>query len=453
MYFKTILERPLTMPYLTFITNMLLFVIYQCITILSIPFLALYLVIRKLRGKVVWGKLSHRIGLIPLPPHNKNIIWLHAVSAGEVLSLEYLIKKIQAEDPSVHCYVTVGTQSGYTLAKKHLPSIALSYLPYDFLPIIMLTLNRINPKALIITEAELWPNVLTLTTLYNIPSYLINARISKKSPLKQTLYNATLSRLFNCFTAIYTQDTATVPYLEKHVTKATSIQYGGTTKSFNVVKKIEDFKKQHAEENSTTSPVLLVGSCHPGELAVYLKLFDECKKTIPNLKLVLVPRHMHWQTELVTQLTQTNNSWQIINDANGFTSFDNTLANNDIVAVFLMGTLFSLYRYATLFFLGGTWVPVGGHNLLEPAAWGIPSIVGPDYHTCTELVTTLHKQETIFIAQDTTELSAITHKLLHDTTLRTATTKKLLQWLKHEALTTEAIFNTLLSQLKVLTKK
>ncbi len=423
------------------------FIVYQLLSIACIPFFILYLIVRAVRGKVVCGNALERLGFVPRPLRYKRIIWLHAVSAGEVLSLEYLIKKIQATSSSVHCYLTVGTATGYQLAQKNIPRITLSYLPYDFFPCIIIALWRIKPSTCVIAEAELWPNLIGIQRMIGIPCYLINARISKKTAWQQKIYNTTLAHLFTFFRGIYTQDQTTTTFINQYVTSTTPVLYGGTTKSFNVVKKVEDFKKNNPEENCNLGPLMLVGSCHPGELAIYLALFEECKKTISNLKLVLVPRHNHWQEELAKKIALTQFSSHVITSMQEVASFEKIVANNDIVTVFVMGTLFSLYRYATIFFLGGTWVPIGGHNLLEPAAWGIPSIVGPHYFSSTELVTTLHKNNALFIAHTTEELTTQTLRLLTDGELREATQKKSLQWLEQEAQGTEAIINTLLEKL------
>lgn len=420
----------------------LIFVIYQIATLLLLPFLCIYLAIRKIKKKTVFGNIAHRFGFIPTAPKNKQIIWFHAVSAGEVLSLEYVIKQLQSNN-SIHCYLTVGTLTGYQLAIKNIPNISLAFLPYDFLPCIILAWLRINPYKIIITEAELWPNLIMTLTILKIPCTLINARVNIKQGLTQWIYQHSIAHLFKCFKTIYTQDQQSLNFIRQYTQQTTTLELGGTTKSFNVLKKVDHFKATKKTLTKNNYTVLLVGSCHPGEFGIYLKLYKTLKLSINNLKLLIVPRHFSWKADFTKACVDHNLSSLIIDDQKNYSNLDAHIASHDITSVFLMGTLFELYPIATLFFLGGTWVPIGGHNILEPIAWQIPSIVGPDYHTSTELINTLEAQQGVFIAKNETELESICLTLLKNNALQEQTAHNATALLQKEAAQTTLIINKL----------
>ena len=402
-----------------------IFVCYQIIHILALPIVAGYLILRKIKKKPVFGNFFERIGLAPhgCVSHecvsrikNKKVIWFHAVSVGEVLSLQAIIEKIKKNSPKTVCYLTVGTITGKKIAQEKLNADVVSFLPFDFLLFMWLAYKRINPSKIIIVEAEIWPNLLMLAHFKKIPVYLINARMSERSKPRYHRFKRILLPLFNIFTKIYTQSEYDKKEFENFGIKEEKLEVLGNIKIHNVLEKHKNFNKKDLFESGLNPPVegeetvLLAGSIHPGEEEIYLNLYKKLKTKFSNLKIIIAPRHFHWQEELVKKVTETGHSFFIWDEKNKITQED--YKNSDIILVCTLGELFGLYKHADIFYLGGTFVPKGGHNLLEPAVWSTPTIIGPHYFNNTVIAQELIKHNGLMVAQNELELEEKTRELL-----------------------------------------
>ena len=389
-------------------------------------------------------------------------------------------------------YLTVGTLTGKKIAEEKLNADYVSYLPFDFLPTMLLAYNRIKPTSLIIVEADFWPNLIMLSKLKKIPAYVINARMKKKSAKKYMRIKFFFKPLLNIFKTIFVQSEfdktmfekliwrkggGTVPFALKkreyakkqyekllgHSTGRTAggadIRVLGDLKAYNVLKKYEAAHSCNRSQSLDTSPfakasgdtrddppnpqqhnsknnfTLLVGSLHPGELDVYLNLFKHLTKKYSekNLKLILAPRHFHWKNELIRKVKDSGYKIDVLDENNSYNrsrSLDTSpfaKASGDtrddppdfcsphsaeIVLILTLGTLFDLYKEADIYFLGGTFVPIGGHNLLEPAVWEITTIVGPYHENCHVIVDELKKCNGILVAKDYQDLTLKTEKII-----------------------------------------
>jgi 3-deoxy-D-manno-octulosonic-acid transferase len=387
----------------------LYFVIYQIIEILLSPVFVGYLFFRKIKKKSVFGSLNERIGLVPKVSRGKKTIWFHAVSVGEVLSLQSLVEKIKKKDPDIICYLTVGTVAGKKIAQEKLPVDIVSFLPFDFFLFMMLAFRRIKPTQLIIVEAEIWPNLLMLAHFKKIPTYLINARISERSKKRYTFGKKFLLPLFNIFEKIYTQSEKDRNEFTCFGLDKDKVESLGNIKAATVLEK----QKKIVSRDKKNRENLLVGSIHPGELDIYLNLFEKLKRDYPNLQLTLAPRHFHWKEELIKKVEK--NTYK-----------------KDIILICQMGKLFELYQDASIYFLGGTFVPIGGHNLLEPAAWATTTIVGPYHHNSAEIVNDLTRLNGIVIAKNKFILEEQVRKFLTNNELRKNTGNNARLWIENE---------------------
>lgn len=424
------------------------FIFYQFIHYCLLPFFIYYLIWRKLRGKPVFGSLKERLGFIPRPQQKDYVIWLHAVSVGEVLSIEALINQIKERIPYATCYLTVGTPTGKKIAEEKLAVDHVSYLPYDLLPTMLLAYHRIKPKKIIIVEAEIWPNLLMLAKFFSIKTFLINARISQRSRKRYHRFKRFLLPLFQIFETIYTQSQYDLEEFVAFGVPEERLQVLGNIKAYNVLEKLEGQTAQKPEQKT-----LLVGSIHPGELDIYLNLYNKLKQTYPELRLILAPRHFHWQDELIRKVEELEFPFAVWTDKEGTTfGEDITLKHPpsqpwDILLVCKLGELFHLYQDASVYFLGGTFVPIGGHNLLEPAAWGRPTIIGPHAQNCAITARGLKKAEALYQANNEQELFKKTEELLINDSLRKTMGSNARTWLEQEAEAVEASLESLFGKL------
>jgi 3-deoxy-D-manno-octulosonic-acid transferase len=434
----------------------IIFLAYQILSLCAIPFFLIYILLRKFRKKSVFGSLKDRLGFCIKSNKNKRIVWIHAVSVGEILSVQYMINTIKARYTNVECYITTGTLAGKNIAKQALCADHVSFLPYDFLLPMIIAFHRIKPNVLIAVEAELWPNLFLIAHYKSIPAYLINARINPKSKSKIHFFKSFFSPILNTLNQILAQSQADLEAFKKLDVKSSKISLLGNIKAFNVLEKKRKFPhfsfQEKIEKIRNQYFVLLAGSIHPGELSIYLDLFCSMKNKYANLKLIIAPRHFDWKNKLIKEVEKTGFTFLVCSDNTKdkaiHSEIDIILENYDIILICKIGELFSLYLFSSMFFLGGTFVSVGGHNLLEPAVWGTPIIIGPYYHNCYDHVKKLESANAIIKVENKLNLRNQTELLIENKDTRTSMQKNSTQWLKHEAKLVENNLNKLYKDLK-----
>lgn len=441
----------------------IIFVLYQGAQLLGAPLIFMYLLFRKFYQKKNSVFTWQRFGVVPIAPSNKKVIWLHAVSVGETLSLEYFIRLIKKEIPDSICYLTVGTDAAKTLAFKNVSADFISFIPYDFFPCMLLAYHRIKPHALIIVEAEIWPNLLMLADMRTTKIYGLNARVNDRSQKNIFLLRHFFTTLFNCFDAIFVQSSTHKQKFQALNIPKEKLIVLGNIKAYNVaIKKTEC--ESTLEKKTFDNKVLLAGSIHPGELSYYIEMFTKLKPIYPDLKLILAPRHFTWKAELEKKLSDQKLNffmWDKKNSLPTNQTLNQQLASifehHDVLVVCVLGELFKLYAYANIFFLGGTFVPVGGHNLLEPAVWGVPILIGPMHWHCKEHADALEQIKALIKVNDRSSLITQTDKLLAHIEQMNLMGQTASTWLSSEATLVEKklmeLVHLLKSSILVNTKK
>ena len=232
-----------------------------------------------------------------------------------------------------------------------------------------------------------------------------------------------LAPLLNLFQTIYTQSEQDKKEFELLGVKKEKLAVLGDIKVFNVFEKWK-VSGRAAERELSQPKTLLVGSLHPGELDLYLELFKALKPKFPDLRMILAPRHFHWKQKLITKVKKSG-------------------CDSDITLILTLGQLFNLYQEATIYFLGGTFVPIGGHNLLEPAVWGIPTVIGPHHQNCRKAAQGLEACDALVSVFNKKELLEIVEKLLKDKKRLETMGKNASGWLAKQATQVEKKLNNL----------
>lgn len=431
------------------------FLLYQIIQLSLFPIIFSYIIFRRIYKQKYSALSFERFGFIQSSPKNRKVIWIHAASVGEALSTEYLISLIKKEIPDSYCYLTVGTEFARDLFDKNKKADKVCFLPYDFLPCMILAYYRINPASLIIIESELWPNLVMLAHFKNINIFGLNYRISKRSSfLKRIIINPIFAKFLMCYEKIFVQTKTDAGAFVSMGINEKKVVLLGDLKAYNVSQKKEQAIKLLPSKNLAT-PVLLVGSMHPGELNYYINLFKKLKPLHPDLKLIMAPRHFHWKKELSKALYFNNLRFFIWDENNKLPTASTLIQQleliflqNDIFVVCVMGELFNLYRFADIFFLGGTFVPIGGHNLLEPAAWSIPTIIGPHHENCKEIANSLEKIKALFVANSEDELFERTNIFLNSCKDKIIIKKNISSWIANESSTVKQALMELIEIIK-----
>jgi 3-deoxy-D-manno-octulosonic-acid transferase len=364
-----------------------------------------------------------RFGVFAAPnfDHSKPVIWLHAVSVGETLAAVPLIKQLQLEHPDWQWMITTTTPTGSEQVRAIFGDAILQntfahvYAPYDLTIFLSAFIKRAKPSLAIVMETELWPNMLHSCRTHNIPVIIANARLSEKSARG---YNKLLPLSRNMLAD------ASMIAAQQNGDGERFIHLGLAREKLSVTGSIKfDLDLDDTICNKATAlrlqwscnetrKVWLAASTHPGEDEIILQAFSALKKQFSDLLLVLVPRHPERFFTVATQCEQAG--WSIIKRSSKIAPN----AGTDIIIGDTMGELLVFYGAADIAFVGGSLVPVGGHNLIEPAAWACPVISGPYLFNFSEVERLLQENNALAIAKNSDELVAAIKNWLTNEELR-----------------------------------
>lgn len=321
---------------------------------------------------------KEKFGNITPPFKDEKIIMLHGVSVGEVIALENLAKKIKAEFPECKLVITTGTKTGQDIANKKLEGVAdyITYFPFDIPSAVNKFLDSLKPAVVLIAETELWPNFAYGCKKRNIPLYIINGRISDSTYKTYKLAKPFFKEVFKCFTGVFAQSRED---MQKYISigmPAGKTEFMGNLKF--------DIKKQDTCINIGQEgfKVLIAGSTHKGEDEIILETYNKLKSQHLNLKLLLAPRH----PQRVPAIEQLINNYNI---KYGLRSKDDKFTENDIIILDTLGELGKMYSICDIAFIGGSFNKTGGHNPLESAIFGIPTLSGPCIHNFKDIYSIL----------------------------------------------------------------
>jgi 3-deoxy-D-manno-octulosonic-acid transferase len=322
--------------------------------------------------------LAHHFGQIPSPPKSadgqrRKTLWLYALSLGEVVSAEPMLKLIHLERPDIRIVVSVTTDSGYDGAKEHLVFVdQIIFHPLDCLPFNLSALDSIQPDVYIVTDTGFWPGLLDLMERRKIPALLFNGRISDRSAKRYKNFDGIAKSLFNKFDLICMQNQRgrdIVTNLGVHWEKVRAI---GDPK-YDAVQRVAEQERIKLRESlalDDDTPVWVAGSTHEGEEEIILDAFRIAQRNFPSLMLILAPRRM----ERLASVTEILDRKEI--------SYANRseflMGVAEVILIDTMGELAKLYSIANIAFVGNSLIaPGGGHSLIEPIAQGVAVLHGP----------------------------------------------------------------------------
>lgn len=301
----------------------------------------------------------------------KNPLWVHSVSVGEVQSAWPLLLAAHEDVPDLPVVLSTTTVTGKDMAHQLVSELfdAHIYYPWDTPWIVARALDAIQPKAYVVIETEIWPNLLKELVKRQIPAFLVNGRFSETTSLKGKNHPDFWRNIFSCFTRLMVRSDKDEEYLLSLGLEPEKIAVTGDCKvdALRLRQKSADLSWAN-KLIGRRKPVFLAGSTHTGEDEIVLEAYSQVKKQIPEARLIIVPRHPE-RAEAVTA------SAQKIAKAERLSAVKNGW---DILIVDKIGVLFDLYGVADSAFVGGSLVPKGGQNLMEAAVFGIPVCHGPN---------------------------------------------------------------------------
>lgn len=362
---------------------------YNILSILLIIPVCFFNIYRSIR--LGWPlAFAERFGFIPAAKlakrGNRPVIWLHAVSVGEVIASRPLLKTLRSRYPGHALVVSSTTETGISTAAGF-PEVDLSlYFPFDFLPSVRAILRSVKPSIIIIMETEIWPNFSREAARKGIPLLLANGRISDRSFKRYLEFSWFFRPALNCFSAICMQSETGRERIVAIGADPEKVRISGNLKN-DIPSRLVSEEERRMLRTHYSIPedccVLTAASTRDGEEQHIISAYMELSAEISDLFLVLVPRHPERTGEVAALLQNAGLRYQ------KRTALQNNrlLQSGEVLLVDTIGEMMNLYALSDIAFVGGSLAPLGGHNLLEPASVGIPFVFGPNMANFREIET------------------------------------------------------------------
>jgi 3-deoxy-D-manno-octulosonic-acid transferase len=318
---------------------------------------------------------------------DKPVIWVHAVSLGEVVAVTPLVNELHRRHPEYRLVVSTVTETGREAVEQRLSGVAdHCYAPLDFPWVVARFIERLRPCLYIFVETELWPNLLWQLCRCGVPTVLVNGRISTRSFARQqwvlvgSLYRAMLQQLSLCLM----QSDRDVDRIITLGAEAFRVKRTGNIKFDQPIPVITDSGSTRTHlELQDTEQLFVAGSTHSGEEESLVECYRALVTQCPSAILLMAPRHIE-RAESVQAMVRAHGfavqRRSTIGQAGAM-----RITGPRVLVLDSRGELAAIYREAVVAFVGGTLVPIGGHNLLEPAQWAKPVLFGPYTDHCLEI--------------------------------------------------------------------
>ncbi len=363
-------------------------------------------------------RFRERLALnLPKRVTGKKTIWVHALSVGEVLSALPLLDRLKADFPDKDVVLSVTTRSGMTLARERASKKAASIItsPLDAWWCVRRLINHVRPSVFILVETDIWPGLLYALKRRGINSLLVNGRISPRTFRSYRRAPAVIRHMFAPLKYLLMQTDLDRNRLLKVGMGPYKVITTGNIKYDREMATLDpDRKRAWRKMLGLTREMALwvAGSTHEGEEAIVLRVFGKLKADFPLLRLMIAPRDVKRSGEIADLIS-----------GQGMTAVSRTGISEahtpyDVVILDTVGELGALYGIGDVAFVGGSLVPIGGHNLLEPADSGIPVVFGPHMHNFELMSKSMLEAGGALMIQDPSELQDTMGRLLADARLR-----------------------------------
>ena len=372
---------------------------------------------RKLKTRLKTGKedldrIDERKGVSNLKRPQGELIWFHAASVGESLSLLGLIEELLEERPLTNILITTGTIASAKLIAARMPERTIhQYIPIDIKKFVINFLDHWMPDIAIFTESELWPCLISYTYERNIPLILVNARISKKSFSNWKWFKSTAYSILKSFNVILCQDEKTATYIKKLSNQKINPQITGSLKQSAPPLPFIEEERTKVCNQIGSRPVWLAASTHEYEELIIADAHTQAKRFSRRLLLIIAPRHPSRGKKILTDLQKLG--WQVSLRSAGHKIETST----DIYIADTFGEMGLWYRISPISFMGGSLVKTGGHNPFEPAALGSAILHGPHVWSAIEAYNALGESKASLQVQNSEELSQAVIDLLNPDTV------------------------------------
>ena len=354
---------------------------------------------------------------------NRHVVWIHAVSVGEVNLCTQIIHALEPRVPNVKFVVSCTTTTGMAELRRRLPTrVSKIYYPIDRRKFVWRAMATINPEAVILVEAEIWPNFIWRIRDLRIPLFLANARLSDRSYPRYKRFAFLFRRLFATFTGVGCQNEEDARRLREVGCRPEAVRVMGNLK-FDAAKlseqrtlNVREILRQIGVPDDAL--ILVAGSTHDGEELLLTDMARRLRDKFPNLFLVLVPRHFERCKDLGLKLRARGVKFVFRNEI-----FPGTRLEPGAVECLLVNTTGELkffYEPADVVFVGKSLTAIGGQNPIEPGAQGKAIVFGPNMQNFADITRAFLRKNAAIQVKSPEELEKITGELLADGPRRTA---------------------------------
>jgi 3-deoxy-D-manno-octulosonic-acid transferase len=345
-------------------------------------------------GKYCSG-LGERLGRVPsrlrLPEAAEPVIWVHAVSVGEVLAVTGLVEELQRRFPRHRIFVSTTTDTGQALARRRFGEGNVFYFPMDFAFAIRTYLRALRPQLVVIAETEFWPNFMRLAHASGARIAVVNARISDRSLPRYRRFRGLLRRVLVHVDLFLAQTSEDAVRLREIGAGEDRVRVAGNLKFDIPVPAVPPVVERLRESIATSAagPVLVCGSTVDGEEPLLLKAFENLLVQHPRAVMVLAPRHPERFAAVAALLEQMSIRYSRRSAWNG------EALSGGVFLLDTIGELAALYALADVAFVGGSLVPRGGHNIIEPARHGVAIVVGNHTENFRDIVNLFQSRDAV----------------------------------------------------------
>lgn len=355
-------------------------VLYSALLYLLTPLILLRLLWRSRELPAYRQRIGERFGFVaaPLQPI---AVWVHAVSVGETLAALPLIRALIAQHGVGRVWVSTTTPTGSERVQALLGDEVLhSYAPYDLPHVVARFLGRVRPERIVVMETELWPNLLHAAARRGVPLTIANARLSPRSLRGYSRVVGFTRRTLGDCAAIAAQSEADAARFRMLGAPAARVSVMGNIKFDQALPDAQLTAGRALRARIGARPVWIAASTHEGEEALLLDAQHALLQTLPEALLILVPRHPQRFDEVWRLIGKQGFSAARRSTLGAFDAAAPLAATTQVLLGDSMGEMFAYFAAADLAFVGGSLVAVGGHNVMEPAALGLPVLFGPHMH-------------------------------------------------------------------------
>ena len=364
-------------------------------------------------GAVLLNRLGRGVAQFPAPKERPRIL-VHGVSVGEVKGALPVVREIERVRPDLEVVITTSTETGYSIARSLFPEHLVVHFPFDITWVVKRFMARVQPAAVVLVELEIWPNFLRVSNRLGIPVAVVNGRITEKSFNSYKWFRGALPQ-FNRISLFCAQGPEySMRFLELHVepervietgnVKADGLRIGRATAPDELVRLLMSGPER---------PTLVAGSTHEDE---ELQVVRAASQALPGWRLIVVPRHPKRVRDVVASLHAEGFRTQRLS-----TLRKGLVPDPECIAIVdTIGELEAVFSLADLAFVGGSLVPRGGQNMLEPAAQGIAVVVGPHLQNFTQEARMLKAAGALEVLDQPSDLGAALLRLGADPSARAA---------------------------------